>query len=82
MKPDPTRRIKRKQRTKSKGLCPHCGYFNCDSLHGWINTPYIRKLEKRKRQEFVLPVVKKNVNVNVLEVQHDTRPTKERDEIT
>jgi hypothetical protein len=82
MKPDPTRRIKRKQRTKSKGLCPHCGYFNCDSLHGWINTPYIRKLEKRKKAGVCIACGKKECECKRLEVQHDTRPTKERDEIT
>jgi hypothetical protein len=36
-----------------------CGYANCDPAHGWLNTPYIRKLEKRKRAKVCIACGKK-----------------------
>lgn len=48
MKLDPSRRRQRKMRTAGKDLCS-CGLLNCDSMHSMMNTPYIRKLEKRKK---------------------------------
>lgn len=34
-------------RTKSSNMCPYCFYANCDSNHGWVKTPYIKKRDYR-----------------------------------
>ena len=44
---NPLARKQRKMRTSGKDMCS-CGLLNCDSMHSFCNTPYIRKLKKRQ----------------------------------
>jgi len=44
---NPLARKQRKMRTSGKDMCS-CGLLNCDSMHSFCDTPYIRKLRKRK----------------------------------
>ena len=44
---------------KKKNGCPYtpicsCGFMNCDNSHGFINTPYIRKLRFRQANKLCI----------------------------
>jgi len=53
----------KRTRYKKDGSIRHaicsCGYINCDSSHGFMNTPYIRKLRFRNRNNLCIGCGKK-----------------------
>ena len=47
---DKKRHLIKKDGSNFIPIC-ECGYINCDNMHGFMDTPYIRKINKRKRNK-------------------------------
>ena len=51
----------KKNGSLSRDMCS-CGYLNCDSAHGFLKTPYIKKLDYRRKNKLCYACGKKPEN--------------------
>lgn len=45
---------KKKNGYERSDICSGCGWINCDNLHGFMRTPYVRKVDYRKSKKLCI----------------------------